>query len=71
MAPEHARGIDVDHRADIFCASLVLYEAISGKAAFRGENYNALLRAVIEQDLAPITAYEMADGIAASVVPSR
>jgi serine/threonine protein kinase len=61
MAPEHARGIDVDHRADIFCASLVLYEAISGKCAFRGSNYNALMRAVIEQELEPITAYGRGD----------
>ena len=61
MAPEHARGVDVDHRADIFCASLVLYEAISGVSAFRGSNYNALLRAVIEQDLQPITAHGRGD----------
>ncbi|HEX4341075.1 MAG TPA: protein kinase [Polyangiaceae bacterium] len=61
MAPEHARGVDVDHRADIFCASLVLYEAISGRSAFRGDNYNALLRAVIEQELEPITAFGRGD----------
>jgi serine/threonine-protein kinase len=61
MAPEHARGAEVDHRADIFCASLVLYEAISGRAAFRGENYNELLRAVIEQELPPITSYGRGD----------
>lgn len=61
MAPEHARGAEVDHRADIFCASLVLYEAISGRAAFRGANYNELLRAVIEQELDPITAFGRGD----------
>jgi serine/threonine-protein kinase len=61
MAPEHARGAEVDHRADIFCASLVLYEAITGRAAFRGANYNELLRAVIEQELPPITSYGRGD----------
>jgi serine/threonine-protein kinase len=61
MAPEHARGIDVDHRADIFTASLVLYECITGQQAFQGSNYNALLRAVIERKLEPITSFGRGD----------
>jgi serine/threonine-protein kinase len=68
MAPEHARGAEVDHRADIFCASLVLYEAISGRSAFRGANYNELLRAVIEQELAPITAYGRGDPVLSRIL---
>jgi serine/threonine-protein kinase len=61
MAPEHARGIDVDHRADIFTASLVLYETITGKQAFRGTNYNSLLREVIERHLEPIVKLGLGD----------
>jgi serine/threonine protein kinase len=61
MAPEHARGVDVDHRADIFTASVVLYESITGQSAFQGSNYNALLRAVIERKLDPITSFGRGD----------
>jgi len=68
MAPEHARGAEVDHRADLFCAALVLYEAISGRSAFRGANYNELLRAVIEQELDPITKYGKGDAELARIL---
>jgi serine/threonine-protein kinase len=54
MAPEQALGAeDVDHRVDIWAICVVLYEAISGHLAFRGEGYE-LLRAVIEDDVAPL-----------------
>lgn len=68
MAPEHARGAEVDHRADIFCASLVLYEAITGRSAFRGANYNELLRAVIEQELPPLTSYGRGDPVLSRIL---
>jgi serine/threonine protein kinase len=48
MAPEQAEGSEnVDHRADIWAICVVLYEAISGTAAFPGEGYD-LLRRVID-----------------------
>ena len=56
MAPEQARGLeDVDHRADIWTLCVVLYEAVTGCAAFNGTNYNAVLRSVIEDGLIPTT----------------
>jgi serine/threonine-protein kinase len=50
MSPEQARGLaDVDHRSDVWALAVVLYECIAGRAAFEGDNYNSLLRAIIEQ----------------------
>jgi serine/threonine protein kinase len=53
MAPEQARGLEVDHRADIWGICLILYEAVSGRGAFEGQSYNAVLRAVVEDELVP------------------
>jgi serine/threonine protein kinase len=62
MPPEQARGEhDVDHRADIWSFCVVLYEALAGQIPFDGENYNAVLRAIIEQKPAPITDYGTGD----------
>jgi eukaryotic-like serine/threonine-protein kinase len=49
MSPEQARGEeDVDHRTDVWALCVVLYEAISGAPPFKGNNYNALLRQIVE-----------------------
>jgi eukaryotic-like serine/threonine-protein kinase len=38
MAPEQARGIkDIDRRADIFAAGVVMWEALTGQRLFRGD----------------------------------
>lgn len=48
MAPEAARGEDLDRRADIFAAGAVLYEAVTGQRLFEGENELDTLRRVSE-----------------------
>jgi Tol biopolymer transport system component len=50
MAPEQARGRNVDKRADIWAFGLVLYEMLSGRAAFAGDTVTDILAAVVTRD---------------------
>ena len=47
MSPEQARGEQVDGRSDLWAICVVLYEAITGTTPFDGENYNAILQAIL------------------------
>jgi serine/threonine protein kinase/tetratricopeptide (TPR) repeat protein len=49
MAPEQVRGDDVDARTDIFTAGLVLFEMLSGRAAFGGTSAVDVLHAVTHE----------------------
>ena len=46
MSPEQARGHSVDARTDIFSLGVVLYEAVTGQAAFPGETRADVLIAI-------------------------
>jgi serine/threonine protein kinase len=48
MAPEQIRGKDVTRAADIYAASIVLWEALTGHRLFEGENDIAVMYQVIE-----------------------
>jgi serine/threonine-protein kinase len=62
MSPEQARGrVDVDERTDVWALSVTLYEAITAQRPFDGDNYNALLHAIIEHEPVPITDHAAGD----------
>jgi serine/threonine protein kinase len=56
MSPEQARGkAAVDQRTDVWAFCIALYECITGTVPFDGENYNAVMRAIIEDHPEPVT----------------
>ena len=51
MAPEQARGRPVDKRADIWALGVVLYEILSGRRAFEGDDISMTLASVLKEDV--------------------
>jgi eukaryotic-like serine/threonine-protein kinase len=47
MAPEQAKGRPADKRSDVWAFGCVLYEMLTGKRAFEGENWSETLAAVL------------------------
>jgi eukaryotic-like serine/threonine-protein kinase len=58
MAPEQARGQQVDKRADIWAFGVVLYEMLTGVTLFKGETMTDIMAAVVreEPDLSRVPA---------------
>jgi eukaryotic-like serine/threonine-protein kinase len=47
MAPEQARGEDVDHRADVYSLAAILYRGVTGHPAFSGKDVPSTLYDVV------------------------
>ena len=50
MAPEQARGKALDRRADIWAFGVILYEMLTGKRAFEGDDISLTLANVLKED---------------------
>jgi eukaryotic-like serine/threonine-protein kinase len=50
MSPEQARGRKADPRSDVFSLGCVLYEILTGKKTFRGEDVSDVLASVLARD---------------------
>ncbi|MGA2263073.1 MAG: protein kinase [Acidobacteriota bacterium] len=61
MSPEQAQGKKIDGRSDIFSFGAVLYEMITGRSAFKGENKISTLAAIINQE--PRPASDLVEGL--------
>ena len=54
MSPEQSLGERVDHRTDIWAVGVLLYEMLSGRLPFRGENPRATFAAILNRDPDPL-----------------
>jgi serine/threonine protein kinase/Tol biopolymer transport system component len=50
MSPEQARGRKVDRRTDVWAFGVVLFEMLTGKQAFEGEDVSLVLAAVMKSE---------------------
>jgi serine/threonine-protein kinase len=56
MAPEQLEGREADARTDVFAFGAVLYEMVTGRRAFEGQNQASLIGAIMGKEPAPISA---------------
>ena len=58
MAPEHARGNDVNEKADLWSLGVVMYEMLTGQRPFKSEHESALVYSIVNDEPAPITGLQ-------------
>ena len=58
MAPEQLEGKDADARTDIFAFGCLLFEALTGKTAFKGQTQASLIGAILRDDPPPLSALQ-------------
>ncbi|MFN3197346.1 MAG: protein kinase domain-containing protein [Bradymonadia bacterium] len=56
MSPEQIRGVEVDHRADIYALGLMLYEMLTGLQAVGGEHAISVILKQIQDSPPPLAA---------------
>jgi tetratricopeptide (TPR) repeat protein/TolB-like protein/predicted Ser/Thr protein kinase len=58
MSPEQAQGLEVDQRADIFSFGVLLYQMITGRLPFEGDNEATIINAIINQMPEPLARFK-------------
>jgi non-specific serine/threonine protein kinase len=58
MSPEQIEGAKVDHRSDLFSAGVILYEMLTGRRPFEGDNAAAVVKAVTDSTPEPIARFK-------------
>jgi TolB-like protein/predicted Ser/Thr protein kinase/Flp pilus assembly protein TadD len=58
MSPEQIDGTKVDHRSDIFSVGVILYEMLTGRRPFEGDNDAAVVKAISSSTPEPIARFK-------------
>jgi len=67
MAPEQVTGQDLDGRADVFAAGVLLYEMLSGRPAFDGDTMMQVLHSVVYDTPPPLEGTALAPALDAVI----
>jgi len=57
MSPEQVSGTKVDHRSDLFSVGVILYEMLTGRRPFEGDNDAAIVRAIADSTPEPVARF--------------
>jgi serine/threonine protein kinase/tetratricopeptide (TPR) repeat protein len=65
MSPEQAEGEKTDSRSDIFSFGVILYEMITGRLPFQGDNEAAVINSILNDTPEPLARYKagLPDGL--------
>ncbi|NVB77719.1 MAG: serine/threonine protein kinase [Kofleriaceae bacterium] len=55
MAPEQARGEELDPRGDVFALGATLYHLLAGKPPVRGKSATEIIASTVKHEIVPIT----------------
>jgi Tol biopolymer transport system component len=55
MSPEQVRGLETDHRTDIFALGAILYEMVMGRGTFERPTSADTMSAILNEEPAPIS----------------
>src|SRR5437588_1974034 len=57
MAPEQARGLNVDQRSDIWSLGVVMYEMIAARTPFQGETVSDIISNILNREPQPMARF--------------
>jgi len=58
MSPEQVEGKTCDHRSDLFSVGVILYEMLTGRRPFEGDNDAAIVKAITDSTPEPVARYK-------------